>query len=705
MRPVRKVPVERIAALAMLGLLAMNLAVAGRWAGVPGALRGWRWPYLAGALVVTALLAFRPVQPHREPPRWLSLAVAGVGGAVLAVWLLVAWFPPSTWRLIPFFDDWPPRFASTVDGVHLLTQGTFVGWQWNLLGGYSTATDITQSLTLLGAIPMILFGDAAGFHLLHIALFCALPLLVFLDIDRAGSRGTALLAAGFVALSVVGHGWFVVRSGDTNSLAGLFAVMVVLAASRRARARACCGFTGLVAALSVAAYAHVGFFLYSVGLLAVEALYYREPRHLLRGAFAAALAFVVSLPLTYELVRYPGLFVPNNVMFEPPAHVDWSGVLRKVFYNIEILFDPSRWFNDAAGLTSVALPILIVAAWRHIGRTGFYAWCALFAVVLTRFNVPEAGYVFIRPVHLLAIFTPVALAGFVAAGTGDRWLAAGLAVVVALCFQIVWFEVPHRRSVSDFVPELVHRLGSLDGNLVVVENNPHRDVAAGSGGHAERSLYGTHYEALLPAATGKRLYAGFWDGWQWTPSRGEMLAAGAWKGRMISAGDEAPFIAELTRWGARHVLVWSETSRRTFSDWPGFASRWRNGPWEQFSLVDAHPDVRSVVTEHGTGEIVSTTARGGVVRLAGVRRGDHVTVRTRFHPAWTVVWASRESPAVDAGGQLGFLAPADGTYDVTLSYPARRWLLLVSVLTLIAAGLIEHVTRRRVLDDGRIRTA
>jgi hypothetical protein len=705
MRPVWKVPVERAAVLSTLGLLAVNLAVAGRWAGVPGALRGWRWPYLAGALAVTALLAFRPVQARPEPPRWLSLSVAGVGAAVLAVWLLVAWFPPSTWSLVPFLDDWPPRFACTVDGVHLLRQATFVGWQWNLLGGYSTATDITQSLTLLGVVPMTLFGDAAGFHLLHIALFFALPLLVFLDIDRGGSRGTALLGAGFVALSVVGDGWFVVRSGDTNSLAGLFAVMLVLVASRRARAHERFGFTGLVAALSVAAYAHVGFFFYSVGLLAVEALYYRESRHLLRGAFAAALAFVVSLPLTYELVRYPNLFVPNNVMFEPPAHVDWPVVVRKVFYNVEILFDPSRWFNDAAGVTIMALPILLVSAWRHRGRTGFYAWCALFAVVLTRFNVPEAGYVFIRPVHLLAVFTPVALAGIVAADTGDRWLAAGLALVVALSFQIAWFDVPHHRSVSDFVPELVDRIGSLDGNLVVVENNPHRDVAEGSGGHSEASLYGTHYEALLPAATGKRLYAGYWDGWQWNPSRGEMLAAGAWKGRMISAGDEAPFVAELKRWGARHVLVWSATSRGTFSGWPRFASRWRNGAWEQFTLVDTEPDVRSVVTEHGTGEIVSTTPLGGVVHLSGVRRGDPVTVRTRFHPAWTVVWADGESPAVDAGGQLGFLAPADGSYDVTLVYPARRWLLLVGASTLIAAALIERLTRRRHRDHGSSRTA
>jgi hypothetical protein len=578
-----------------------------------------------------------------------------------------------------------------------LQRGTFVGWQWDLLGGYSTATDISQSLTLLGAIPMLLFGDEVGFHVLHISLFCAVPLLIFLDLNRDGARGGALVATGFVALSMIGEGWALIRSGDTNSLGGLFAVLVVLAASRRARARARFGFSALVAALSVAAYAHIGFFLYAIGLLVVEALYYRERWHIARALSAAALAFAVSLPLTYELLRYPGLFIPNNVVFSPPAHIDWFGVLRNVGRNTAILFSPSRWFNDPAGLTSLTLPLVLVAAWRREGRVGFHAWCALFALLLLRFNVPEAGYLFMRPEHLLALFTPVVLAGFVAARAGDRWLATVLALVTVLCFQVTWFELPHKRSVAEFAPDLVDRIRTLDGNMVVVENNPHRNVVAGRAVRSEPSLFGTHFEALLPAATGKRLYAGYWDGWQWTGARGEMLAGGAWRGRLLSGDDETPFAAEMRRWGARHVLVWSATAQRAFVGWPQFVSRWRHGSWQQFELVDPRPDVRSVVADHGEGTVVSTSPLRGVIRLVGVRRGDRVIVRTRFHPAWTVVWADRESPAIDADGQLGFLAPADGTYDVVLAYPARRWLLAVAAATLIIVVFVErwHGRRRR----------
>jgi hypothetical protein len=684
---------ERAALLATIVLVGVNLATTGRWADVPGSLRGWRWPYLSAALIAAGLLALRPVQWRRPPAPWLARTIAAVGGSVLAACLLVAWFPPSSWSLIPFLDDWPPRFSSTVDGVRLLLHGSLAGWQWNLLGGYSTATDITQSLTVVGIVPMVLFGDHVGFHLLHIALFCAVPLLAFVDLRRDGAMRTAPIAAGFVALAMAGQGWTLIRSGDTNSLSGLVAVMLVLGASRRARLGSRFGFAGLVAALTVAAFAHVGFFAYAVWLLLLEAAYYRRLRLLPRALAAAALAFVASLPLTYELVRYPHLFLSNNVIYEPSALVDWPRLVRRLWYNTEILFLPWRWFNDPAGLTSLFLPLLLFVAWKREGRVGFYAWSGLFAFCLLRLNVPEAGYVFMRPEHLLAVFTPIAVAGFVASEANDRWAAASLALVVALCFQVAWIELPHRRSVEDFVPDLVARLRTLDGNLVVVENNPHRDVAAGSGARSERSLYGIHYEALLPDETGKRLYAGYWDGWQWTRARGEMLAAGAWKGRMIAAEDQAAFVAEMRRWGARHALVWSATSRTVFAGWDHFRLRWQHGPWQQFELADAQPDARSVVTDHGSGELVSTRPLDGLVRLAGVRRGDRVVVRTRFHPAWSVDWQGTTLDAVDAGGQLGFVAPADGSYEVRLVYPARRWLLLVSLATLCLAGLVSWRVR------------
>ncbi len=385
---------------------------------------------------------------------------------------------------------------------------------------------------------------------------------------------------------MAGMGWSFVRSGDTNSLAGLVCVAAVLVASRRAADGARYGFTMLVLALAAAAYSHIGFFAYAVGLLIVEAMYYGEARHVHRCAIAAILALAISLPLTYELFRYPAEFRFNNVIYQPGS-INWPRMIRTIGYNIQILFMPWRWHNDPGALTMLFAPLVLLAAWRRDGRIGYYAWAAIFAMGIMRLNVPEAGYLFARPVHLLVIFTPVIVAWFATTRAWDRWVAVGITMVVALCFQIVPMTLPHEPSAAAFAPELVQHVKAIDEPMVLLENNPHRDVDASPNARSERSLYGTHYEAMLPPVTGKRFYAGYWDGWQWTPFRGEMLASGAWEGHLLTNSDEVAFAAEMRRWGVRHLFVWSVQAKNVLDKWPEFTQEWTDEPWREVRIGDA----------------------------------------------------------------------------------------------------------------------
>jgi len=197
-----------------------------------------------------------------------------------------------------------------------------------------------------------------------------------------------------------------------------------------------------------------------------------------------------------------------------------------------------------------------------------------------------------------------------------------------------------------------------------------------------------HYEALLPDATGRRLYAGYWDGWQWTPFRGEMVADGTWEGHRLTSADRVAFEAEMRKWGIGHVLVWSRAATEAIQSWPEFARRWQDGPWSDFELI-AQPDVRSVVTPHGTGLLAATNPLGARVTLTQVSRGDAIVVRTHFHPSWqaTVDGAPLALRSID--GQLAFTAPSDGSYDVVLTYPARRWLIALAVAVLVLLVLVE----------------
>ena len=88
------------------------------------------------------------------------------------------------------------------------------------MGGYPTSTDIAQNLSTLAIVPMALAGEQAGYHLLHAAMFLALPAFVWWDISRE-DREAGVVAGGFACLFVAGYFATLGNSGDTNSLAGV----------------------------------------------------------------------------------------------------------------------------------------------------------------------------------------------------------------------------------------------------------------------------------------------------------------------------------------------------------------------------------------------------------------------------------------------------------------------------------------------------
>src|SRR5258708_4223144 len=79
-----KSQVDRLALLATLGLIVLNLLTTGRWAAVPGAPRGWRWPYLVVAIVLTSVATIRPTPAVWRWPPWVSRVLLWGGLSMLA---------------------------------------------------------------------------------------------------------------------------------------------------------------------------------------------------------------------------------------------------------------------------------------------------------------------------------------------------------------------------------------------------------------------------------------------------------------------------------------------------------------------------------------------------------------------------------------------------------------------------------------------
>jgi hypothetical protein len=668
----------RIALLLSLALAWLNFLLTSRWAAIPGSVHGPKRLYYLAALVVASVLAFglkgERVRLGRIPAAILA------GGCLFLFTCFMFWFPPSTWTRIPFLDDWPPRFQSTVEGVRLLRDAAFSGWRWEFLGGYPIATDVTQDLTAWAALPMLLFGSEAGFHVAHLVLFAAIPALVWWDVRLDGSddADVASLSAGLAAIFSANYSYFLIRSGDTNSLTGAVAALATLVAARAARAGVRGASVALVGALTLTNYSHRGFFLYALLFLALDAAVAWDRRSLRRAAIATAAALVGGLPVTWDLWRYPQYFIANNVSLHP-APFELAGFLRKVYYNTELLLLPGRWFNDFTGLTNVFLPVVVFTAWRARGRARFYAAATIGVVCLVRLIYDSFGYVFLRPIIFLPMFIAPPLAWFILRRAGRRGLALALVALVSLYIQVWFGPVPHVRSVRDFDPALVDRLAGLDGDLVLVENAFHRDVDVSPATTSVPTPFPAHFEALLPAATGTRLYAGMWDGWQWTPYRDQVFANGTFRGRALRDVPVAELERELHKWGIQHLLVWSDPATQYLGAAGQFRLRGRFGRWSDYEY--AGPRLGA------PGTLVHRDSFGGIVRVIGAERGQVVTVRTNFHPAWRAHAEGRPVTLFNAEGQLAFAAPRGGDIEVGLVYPRRLWLLPVAVGGLLLGAI------------------
>ena len=422
-------------------------------------------------------------------------------------------------------------------------------------------------------------------------------------------------------------------------------------------------------------------------LLVLEVLYYRDWAAARRLIIAGAAAGVAALPLHWESIRYSSFVRVNNELFDPTTAIDWHAVARNIYYNIEILAFPQRWFNDYRSLVNVWWPaVLIVALDPRRSRAGFYACATLLAQALLRLNTAGFGVAFDRVQHLFPLLAAPALAGFVVMHAGTRRLALAMLVVLGLYVQLDFRPVPHVATVRDFDATLVERVAAADGALVLVENSPHHILEQTADWRSPKTPFNVHFEGLLPGATGRRIYGQMWDGWAWNIFRGQVVAAGTFAGHRIDRTSPDRFEGEMRRWGVTRLFVWSDATRDYLARAQAFVERSRHDRWSEFELIGG--DSRSVVVTSGSGRLARLSPLGADVELDNVSASAIVVVRTNFYPAWRATMGGQAIPLFSRAGQLAFTAPSAGSYVVRLEYPKRRGLMLGSLLAFIAGMFV-----------------
>ena len=619
---------------------------------------------------------------------WVAGGVALAGAAVA----LACKFPLGAWDQVLFWDDYPTLYYASLRGLSTLAQGGVFGWDTRLLGGYYAVSDVNHNLAFF-FLPFLPFGARVGYHLLIAASVLAFPVLLALWVRQClrdgGAAALGFWLGGFFALTVLDN---LLHWGMLNSFLGLDLLVVALLLLGRVRARRPWSVFPLALVLGLAVYAHVAFFLYAVAFLALEFL--RQPGRALARDLVLALAgaLALSLPMTVHYLLYPGYFIENNEAWSPQA-LTAAEALARSFRNLAAYGDlrallalPVKY----QALFLVTLPAAAWVAWRGPGPARWAAGCATLATGAAALEVPGLTLALERLKFVLPVFLAVVWAAWMWDGEAARLRPAALALVAALLW-VAWppratVPLAHVPALRDFHPALMDQVARLPaGEWVLWEAQSSYDLIDDPGEASPHGPQNNHLEALLPLETDKRYLTHIQEGYHHSIYRGNVLNAGAFRGRAIRRVPLEEVRSLLDRWGVGHLVVWSGPAREYFGAHPDlFTPVWSDGQWAVFAYAGA--DLRQVLVPHGRGRLEGEGAFGFRVVLEEVRAGDPVVVRQNAFPAWRASWEGGEVDLYADDGRLAFRAPAGGTYAVAFRYPRYEWASAVA-LGVLAIGL------------------
>jgi hypothetical protein len=257
-----------------------------------------------------------------------------------------------------------------------------------------------------------------------------------------------------------------------------------------------------------------------------------------------------------------------------------------------------------------------------------------------------------------------------------------LAVVVMFSNQEPG-RVYHIPSFESYNPELVEAVSSLDSELILFEECSHIDK-----GQLHPCPY-PHLLFLLQEHTGKRFLGHISDGWHHTPYRNNSLNSGLYLGRQIGEYEIETLNGYFKKWGIRHLLLWTPSSKEYFMGEVGYRLLWNDSRWAILEYEGG--DLGDVLIESGSGEVVERSFFHKKIRLENVQEGETVTLRTNYFQAWKGYHGDEQVELNECRRLQCFTAPASGSYDVVLKYPRHAWTMVLAVLALVIAF---YYTRR-----------
>lgn len=620
-------------------------------------------------------------------------------------------FTPSLNSYI-WHDDASMLYAYTAQGLDMLSQGGAFGWNSSLMGGYPAFLDKQYNLALCAAPFAALFGPLKGFNLLVFFSIMIFPFLSYRCIRTwlPGERTAAVWGIYFSCAMINSFFWCFINNCSFNSMLGLdFYVLNLLLVRRFLDERPYASFC-LALSVALTCYAHLSYFVLSIITMIIIAMIAPgRMRNTGRMAVVLAVAFICTLPYSWQMIRYRHYFVEDMRHYAPPVrHFSLPGILTFSIRSFRDNLMPDLW----GGLSFI--PVFLVMCLRRRGRGPqvlLYAYCVLALVIAVGMAVTDQA--FMRMSYGLSIFwiLLISYAGSETWGVGrvfQRLLWGGLLFVL---ITFVWiaspafnsWTTPRLKDLKSYNRTFFEKMTGLSGNLILFEGQGGLNHATESnlGRRSEKWSDDVHMAGVVALETGKNLFSTNIDGFHPSVFRANAITCGTYKGRFLSEYPPGVITALLKKWGIRYLVVWSSEARAYFvSQKEAYRCIWsidteelkRAGfepvRWEIYEFLDADP--RSVVGAHGGGEVKTVDYFSKILRVHGAVKGEKMVLRMNYFPSWRAFWKGGEVQLVNEEGQMGIWCPESGDITIYLQFPKYRLITMLIVVTLVATLLISR---------------
>jgi hypothetical protein len=598
-----------------------------------------------------------------------------------------------------FYDDYPLFYATTKKGVDMLWQGGRFGWDSSMLGGFHNISDGNCNLSFF-ALPLILiFGFKVGLNVFYLCSFLAFPMIVyfclrswFQENNRMALIGMLMSVVFLFSLFKQFLGW-----GMIDNLIGLDCYILNLALFKRFLDRKKLSSFFLVVSVIWTLYAHISYFFCSLVTFVILLVIGREKANAFkRAGFIFVSVAICTLPAWYYL-RYKEYFVDDVWNFIPQGFNFSFSLLLESFKKGLAGFDKyiSYWqYNEF-----IKVWLLPFFLWVFFSIKDKKPKIILGVLVLLTFLLDASGVykgeLFARMYFVSTIFYIIILAWIIEKALSiGRFTRIITVYTVLFLFACLWLcsfpedmfttTTKYRlvKDLNEYNGELVKKIGSLDGNLILLESQGSWNYGIGSKRQkcSEVLPNHVHLESVMALETGKNFFSSNQEGFHRSSYRANTFICGTYKGDFISEYPVAEINELMTKWGIKYLVLWSTEAKNYFTYYQDFYNPiWNDKEWTIFEYLESDP--RSVAVANGAGGVEYADYFSKVIRLTGVRKGDRAVLRTNYFPAWQAYYKGEKLDLYNYQGQIALVVPADGELVVQLKFPR---LVLLNIL----AGLV-----------------